>query len=162
MYLLQVDDVFRQKPITYLTEMDKVLFAANYLAGIIKNEWKSEAKQITADPMRSHTYAGYCEFLQERMKPAHIRQAETIVQIGDMCQQSNQSVQSLIAALSELEEQRDPPLSNDQRMTNLFLPLDGKLRNEIVRFKKPRATRKELEASAISLEKTLASTETSS
>ena len=108
------------------------------------------------------TYAGFCEFLQERMKPAHIRQAETMVRIGDMRQRSNQSVQSLIAALSELEEQRDPPLSNNQRMTNLFLALDEKLRNEVVRFEKPHATREELEASAISLEKTLASTETSS
>ena len=47
-------------------------------------------------------------------------------------------------------------------MMNLFLALDGKLKNEIVRFEKPRATRKEFEASAISLEKTLASIEISS
>ena len=45
---------------------------------------------------------------------------------------------------------------------NLFLVLDGKLQNEFVRFKKPHTTRKKLKASAISLEKTLASTETSS
>lgn len=37
-YLSQVNNVFRQKPITYLIKMDKVLFAANYLAGIIRNK----------------------------------------------------------------------------------------------------------------------------
>lgn len=37
-YFTQVNNVFRQKPITYFTKMDKVLFAANYLAGFIKNE----------------------------------------------------------------------------------------------------------------------------
>ena len=47
-------------------------------------------------------------------------------------------------------------------MMNLFLTLDRKLRNEIVKFEKPYTMSKELEASAISLEKTLASTETSS
>lgn len=85
-YLLQVDNVFRQKPITYFTKIDKILFAVNYFAGIIKNKWKSENEQITADPICSYMYAGYCEFLQEYMKPAHIRQTETIVQIGDMYQ----------------------------------------------------------------------------
>ena len=77
-----------------------------------------------------------------------------------MHQRSNQLVQNLIVALNELEEQQDPPFSNDQRMMNLFLALDGKLRNKIVKFKKPCTIRKELEASAISLEKTLASTKT--
>ena len=81
------------------------------------------------------------------MKPAHIRQAETMVQ-------------SLIVAFNELEKQQESLLSNNQRMTNLFLTLDEKLWNEIVRFKKPHAIHKELEVSAISLEKTLASTET--
>ena len=71
-YLSQVDNIFRQKPITYFTKMNKVLFAANYLAGVIKNEWKSENEQITVDLTRSHTYARYCEFLQKRIKPAHI------------------------------------------------------------------------------------------
>ena len=79
MYLSQVNDVFRQKPITYLTKMDKVLFAANYLAGVIRNKWKSEDKQITADPNRNHTFAGYCKFLQEHIKPVHIRQVETMM-----------------------------------------------------------------------------------
>ena len=40
MYFTQVNDVFRQKPITYFTKMDKMLFAANYLADIIRNEWQ--------------------------------------------------------------------------------------------------------------------------
>lgn len=79
---------------------------------------------------------------------------------GNMHQRSNQLVQNLITTLSKLEEQQDPPFLNDQRMINLFLALDGKLQNKIVRFEKPRATRKELEALAISLEKTLASTKT--
>lgn len=96
------------------------------------------------------------------MRPAHIRQAETMVQIGEMRQRPNQSVQSLIAALNELEEQREPDFTNDERRTNLFLALNEKLRNEIVRFEKPHATREELEESAISLEKTFNSTETSS
>ena len=43
---------------------------------------------------------------------------------------------------------------------NLFLALDGKLRNKFVRFEKPRATRKKLKTLAISLKKILASTET--
>lgn len=76
------------------------------------------------------------------MKLVHICQVETMVQIGNMCQRFNQLIQNLIAALSELEEQRDPPFLNDQRMMNLFLALDEKLKNEIVRFKKPHATRK--------------------
>ena len=159
-YLSQVNNIFRQKPIIYLTRMDKMLFAANYLAGIKKNEWKSENKQIIADSTCSHTYAGYCKFLQEHMKPAHIRQAETMVQIGNMHQQSNQSIQSLIAALSKLKEQQDSLFSNDQRMINLFLALNGKLQNEVIRFKKPCATRKELEVSAISMEKTLVNIKT--
>lgn len=81
------------------------------------------------DPTRSHIYTRFCKFLQKRMKPAHIRQAETIVQISDMRQQSNQTVQSLIVALSKLKEQRDSLFSNDQRMMNLFLTLDKKLQN---------------------------------
>ena len=105
-------------------------------------------------------YAGFCEFLQERMKPAHIYQTETMVQIGNMRQQSNQSVQSLIVALSKLEEQQNSPLSNNQRMTNLFLTLDEKLQNKIVRFKKPHATCKKLKASTISLKEILVSTKT--
>ena len=105
-------------------------------------------------------YAGFCEFLQERMKLAHIHQAETMVQIGNMRQQSNQSVQNFITTLSELEEQQDPPFFNDQKMTNLFLVLDKNLWNEVVGFEKPHAMCEKLEASAISLEKTLASTET--
>ena len=133
---------------------------ANYLVGIIKNEWKSKDKQIIADLIRSHTYAEYCEFLQERMKPAHIRQTETMIQIGNMRQQSNQLIQSLIAAFSKLEKQRDLFFLNDQKMMNLFLALDGKLQNEVIRFKKSCAMRKKLETSAINMEKTLASTET--
>ena len=97
--------MFRQKPVTYLTKMDKVLFAANYFADVIRNKWKLEDKQITTDPNHNHTFAGYCKFLQERMKLVHIRQVETMVQIGDMHQRSNQLIQNFIAALSELEEQ---------------------------------------------------------
>ena len=92
-YLIQVNNVFRQKSVTYFTNLDKVLFAANYFAGTIKNKWKLEDKQIVADLARNHLFAGFCKFLQERMKPAHIHQTEKIVQIGDMRQQSNQSVQ---------------------------------------------------------------------
>ena len=95
------------------------------------------------------------------MKPAHIHQTETMVQIGNMHQRSNQLVQNFIAALSKLEERQHLPFLNDQRIMNLFFALDGKLKNEIIRFKKLRTMRKELEASVISLEKTLASTETS-
>lgn len=94
------------------------------------------------------------------MKPVHICQVETMVQIGNICQKSNQSVQNLIAVLSELEEQQDPLFSNNQKMMNLFLALNRKPRKKIVRFEKLYATREELEALAISLEKTLASTET--
>ena len=85
-----------------------------------------------------------------------------MVQIGNMRQQSNQSVQNLIAALNELEEQWNPLFSNDQRMMNLFLALNRKLRNELVRFEKPRAIREKLKALAISLEKILTSTKMSS
>ena len=74
---------------TYFTNLDKVLFAANYLAGIIRNKWKLEDKQIVADPAHNHSFVGFCKFLQEYMKPAHIRQVETMVQMGDMRQQSN-------------------------------------------------------------------------
>ena len=104
-----------------------MLFAANHLADVIRNEWKLEDKQITADPTRNHMYAGFYKFLQEQMKPAHIRQAKTMIQIGNIRQQSNQSIQSLIAALSKLEEQQNLSFSNDQGMTNLFLTLDKKL-----------------------------------
>lgn len=44
-YLTQVNDVFRQKPITYLTDMDKVLFAANFLGGVIRAEWKAKMNE---------------------------------------------------------------------------------------------------------------------
>ena len=71
--------MFRQKSIIYLTKIDKVLFAANYFASIIRNKWKSEDKQITVDPNCNHMFTGYCEFLQKRMKLAHIYQTETIV-----------------------------------------------------------------------------------
>ena len=37
-YLTQVNDVFRQKPVIYLINLDKILFAANYLTGTIRNE----------------------------------------------------------------------------------------------------------------------------
>ena len=90
----------------------------------------------------------------------HMHQAKTMVHIGNMHQKSNQLVQNLITTLSELEEQQDLSFLNDQRMMNLFLTLDGKLQNELVRFKKSRAMRKELKALAISLEKTLASIKT--
>ena len=159
-YLTQVNNVFRQKSVTYLTNLDKVLFAANYLAGTIRNEWKLEDKQIIADLMCNHTYTRFCEFLQEWIKLAHIRQVETIVQISNKRQQSNQSVQNLIAALGKLEEQQDLLFLNNQRMMNLFLALDRKLWNELVRFEKPCAMREELKALTINLEKTLASTET--
>lgn len=43
---------------------------------------------------------------------------------------------------------------------NLFFALNRKLQNEIFRFEKPHATRKELKTLAISLEKILASTKT--
>ena len=69
---------------TYLTDLNKVLFAANYFAGTIRNKWKLEYKQIVTDSVRNHTYAGFYEFLQERIKPAHVRQVETMVQIGNM------------------------------------------------------------------------------
>ena len=154
--------MFRQKPITYLIKMNKVLFATNYLTGIIRNKWKLEDKQITANFTCSHTYTWFCKFLQELIKPAHICQAETMVRIGNMRQQSNQLIQSLIVALKELEEQQNPPLSNDQRMTDLFFALDEKLQNEVVRFEKTRAIHEGLKISIISLEKILANTETSS
>lgn len=83
--------------------MDKILFAANSIAGVIKSEWKAEDKRIAEDSARIHTYKGYCAFLQERMMPAHVRQAEVTVKIGKMRQCPNQSMQSLIAALNELE-----------------------------------------------------------
>ena len=86
MYLIQVNDLFRQKSVTYLTKLDKVLFAANYLAGTIKNKWKLEDEQIVADPMRNHIYAGFCKFLQEQMKLTHIRQVEIMMQIGNIRQ----------------------------------------------------------------------------
>ena len=65
--------MFRQKPVTYLTDLNKVLFAANYLADTTKNEWKLEDKQIVADSAHNHLFAEFCEFLQKRIKPAHIR-----------------------------------------------------------------------------------------
>ena len=37
-FFTQVNNVFRQKPITYFTKIDKVLFAVNYLASIIRNK----------------------------------------------------------------------------------------------------------------------------
>ena len=45
-------------------------------------------------------------------------------------------------------------------MMNLLLALDGKLRDELVKFEKPHAIRKKLETLAISLKKILASTKT--
>ena len=81
--------MFRQKLITYLTKIDKVLFAANYLTGVIRNEWKLEDKQITADLTCSHMYTEFCEFLQKHIKPAHICQTETMVRIDNIRQQSN-------------------------------------------------------------------------
>ena len=98
-----MNDVLCQKPVTSLTEMDKILFAANSIAGVIKSEWKAEDKRVAEDSARIHTYKGYCAFLQERMMPAHVRQAEVTVKIGKMRQCPNQSMQSLIAALNELE-----------------------------------------------------------
>ena len=60
-----------------------------------------------------------------------------MIQIGNMHQQSNQLIQSPIAVFDELEEQQDPFFTNNKRRTNLFLALDEKLQNKIVRFKKP-------------------------
>lgn len=83
-FLSQINNVFKQKLITYLTKMDKILFTAKYLAGVIRNKWKSEDKQITTDLKYNHIFAGFYKFLQERIKPTHICQAETMIQISDM------------------------------------------------------------------------------
>lgn len=88
------------------------------------------------------------------MKPTYIKQAEIIVQISEMRLQFNQLIKNLIAALNELEEQQDPPFTNNKKRTNLFL------QNKVIRFKKLHTMCKELEALTISLKKTLASTKT--
>lgn len=78
-FLAQVDNVFCQKPITYSTKKNKVLYAVNYIAGTIWLEWRKENKEIIFTFDRLYFYKRPCKFLQKYILSTHKRQVKITV-----------------------------------------------------------------------------------
>lgn len=153
--LNQVALVFRTKPLTYASETDKCLYAANYLGGFPAREWEAEEKRIREDPNRTYAYDEFKAFLKERKLPGHVRTANLILKIGYLQQRPTQTVPELIAYLNALESQMVPEYKDRKRRDHLFTSMHEYIRSSIIQQGRTWETRAELEQVATSLETVL-------
>ena len=154
-YLDQVALVFRTKPLTYASEMDKCLYAANYLGGFPAREWEAEEKRIREDPNRTYAYDESKAFLKERKLSGHVRRANLILKLGYLQQRPTQTVPELIAYLDALESQMNPEYKDRERRDYLFTSMHEYICSPIIQQDRTWETRAELEQVATSLETVL-------
>lgn len=135
-FLAQVNNVSCQKLITYSIKEDKVLYAVNYIFGTVQSEWRKKDKQITAAFNQLYFYKKFCEFLQERILPAHMWQAKIIMKYYKMSQQPNQLVQKVKVALNKIKDQAVSEYSDRKHRNHLFNAIYITLKQDLLKFDK--------------------------
>ena len=103
----------------YVEDRNQVLFAALFLSGKAKKAYNWFEKE---QGLEDATWEDLKEFLEEQAKPASIRVITVHQQYHNLKQGTNQSVNSLVAAIDDLESQM-LEYSEEQCMHYLLLQL---------------------------------------
>ena len=151
-YLQECRNVFHIRPVTYSRDVDKVNYAQPFLKGTPFNEWMRMA-EIIRDEHRL-TWKYYVEFLQNKLKPQHLREIEVGGLLKKCRQLPGQRVSELVSYIESLEVQLIEVPTERQKHSHLLHALHDYLRDAIVRSDRQGKTRAELEQAARTAEQT--------
>lgn len=153
-FVLACSRTFEQKPVTYAQEIQKILYAEGFMSGTPAIQWNTEKKQLLKTNPTILTWKYFVNFLQESLKPMHLRQLEVGRQLKEIKQRPGQSVPELVAYLESLEAQLTEQPTESQRHANLLHALHGYVRDAVIRARNEGETRHHLEEAARLAERT--------
>ena len=121
---------FNQKPITYEKNTTKVLYGENYIGGTPADDWHREKPTLDESSL---TWKYFVDFLQEKLKPKHLRLLDLGGQLKKLKQRPGQIVKEFVSYLDTLKEQLPEIPSESQRHSNLLHSLYDYLQRAIIR-----------------------------
>lgn len=147
-FLRECYRAFRTKPVTYRSDTQKINLASMYLGGRPSTKWGDHVWIVPP------TWDEFVGFLQNDIKPQHLRVIEVGGAIKKMRQKPTQSVSDLIAKLTSLERQLPERPTEAQLHSNLLHALHEHLRSALIRGNRQDTTRSGLESQALTIEQT--------
>ena len=128
-FIRECQRTFETKPITYATDRAKILYAENFIDGTPANDWHRERPTLDQP---SYTWEHMTHFLQEKLKPKHLRLLDICGQLKKLKQRPGQSVSELVSYLETLEDQLPERPSESQKHSNLLHSLHDYLERAII------------------------------
>ena len=151
-YLQECRNVFQIRPVTYSQDTDRINYAQPFLRDTPFNDWMRIADIVRKE--RALTWDYYVEFLQNKLKPQHLREIEVGGLLKQCHQRPGQRVSELVSYIESLEVQMVEEPTERQRHSHLLHALHPYLRDAIVRSDRQGKTRVALEQAARTAEQT--------
>ena len=143
-FLRDCKRTFLQKPVTYESPSAQVLYAENYLSGAPADDWHREKEATTKAAEGELTWKIFADFLQEKLKPKHLRLMDLGGQLKKLRQFQGQTVSDFVTYLESLEAQLPEPPTEMQKHSNLLHSVHDYLKTAVIRAGSQGTTRAEL------------------
>ena len=129
---------FNQKPITCEKKSTKVLYRENYIGGTPADDWHRENPTLDESSL---TWKYFVDFLQEKLKPKHLRLLDLGGQLKKLKQRPGQTVSELVSYLDILDDKLPEIPSESQRYSNFLHSLHDYLQRAIIQANSQGTTR---------------------
>lgn len=129
-YIRECANVFEIRPVTYREDEDKIKYAQLFLRDTPFTDWSRMSAVIRKE---HRTWAYYVEFLQNKLKPRHLREIEVGGLLKKCRQRPGQKVSELVSYIESLEVQLVEVPTESQRHSHLLHALHDYLKDAIVR-----------------------------